>query len=110
MTNKKRKWTTEEDEILVQIVKDNFDNLVKGFNEASIKLNRTVYAVQTRWYQTLSNPESKHYVGSTCFIGFGEKKRYANRKVYVQGHSKQGPEKSNPSLWNKILKFLSTVK
>ncbi len=103
---KYKKWTTEEDEILVKAVKDNFDNLQKGFREVAKELNRTISAVKQRWYSALSNPESKAYVGSSCFIGFGINKHYRNRKNYCAEYSKLEPEKSNPSIWGKILKLL----
>lgn len=103
---KRKKWTTEEDNMIVQAVKDNFDNLQKGFREVAEKLGRTKKAVQYRWYEKLSNPESKAYVGSSCFIGFGIEKCYSNRKNYYEGYSKQEPEKSAPSFWSRILKLL----
>lgn len=103
---KRKKWTAEEDNMIVQAVKDNFDNLQKGFREVAEKLGRTTSAVSSRWYLALSNPESKAYVGSSCFIGFGTEKRYPNRKNYREGYSKQEPEKSAPSFWSRILKLL----
>lgn len=103
---KYKRWTAEEDNMIVQAVKDNFDNLQKGFREVAEKLGRTTRAVSNRWYLALSNPSSKAYVGSSCFIGFGTDKRYLNRKNYREGYSKQEPEKSAPSFWSKILKLL----
>lgn len=103
---KHKKWTAEEDNMVVQAAKDNFDNLQKGFREVAKELGRTTGAVSSRWYLVLSNPESKAYVGSSCFIGFGAEKRYLNRKNYMSGRSKQEPEKSAPSFWGRILKLL----
>lgn len=103
---KRKRWTTEDDEIVIQAVKDNFDNLSKGFREAAAKLNRTYNAVITRWYHVLSNPESKGYMGNSCFIGFSAEKRYINRKVHIEGFTKQEPIKSATSVWKKILKLL----
>lgn len=103
---KHKKWTAEDDKILVEAVKDNFNNLQKGFRKVAEKLDRTTSAVANRWYTALSNPEHKAYVGSSCFIGFSKDKIYKNRKNYCEEYSKHEPEKTAPSLWSKILKLL----
>lgn len=102
----RKRWTHEEDEMLIQAVKDNFDNLIKGFRKVSEITGRTVNGVAYRWYQVLSNPENKNYIGSSCFISFGIEKRYANRKNYYEGFSKQEPKKQSPSLWKRICRIL----
>lgn len=106
MAREIKKWTAEEDNMLVQAVKENPDNLSRGFREVAEKTGRTVGAISFRWYVHLSNPESKHYVGSRCFINMGEKKKYPNRKNYVEGYSNQKPEKSTKTIWRKFLRIL----
>ena len=102
---KHKRWTAEEDKIVIQAVKENFENLSNGFRKASKKLDRTTPAIHYRWYYELSNPESKHYIGSTCFLGFGINKHYSNRKNYYNS-VKVTPVKQSKSLWNKILNIL----
>ena len=61
------------------------------------------------WYQHLSNPESKSYIGGSCFIGVSIEKRYKNRKICTK-KSKQVPEPHKKSLWRKLLKLLGIDK
>ena len=88
MATKKRKWTTEEDELIFKTVRENFYNLQKGFKKLAAKINRTAEAVSQRWYSTLSNPKNKGYVDNVCFVTFGLMNgAYHNRKNYVEGAS-----------------------
>lgn len=106
MARECRKWTAEEDNMIVQAVKNNPDNLSRGFREVAEKTGRTVRAVTFRWYGNLSNPEDKHYVGIRCFVNMGERKKYPNRKNYVEGYSNQKPEKSTKTIWKKFIEIL----
>lgn len=101
----RRRWTSRENEILIEEIKKNFDNLQEAFRIASRKLNRSHKAVQYHWYSCLSNPESKSYIGGTCFIGVSIEKRTRNRKVYTK-KSIQEPKFHKRSLWKKLLSLL----
>ena len=101
----KKRWTEEENELLVQAVKDNFNNLTQAFNQVANTTNRTVKSVSGHWYAELSNPMSKQYIGSVCFIGFSEKKSNINRKNYIPNKSIIKPQGMIKSLWNKIIKL-----
>lgn len=61
---KRTKWTVEEDEILVQAINANPHNKAKKpSREVSEKIGRSAKCCSNRWYQALSNPEHKSYVG-----------------------------------------------
>lgn len=100
-----QRWTKEEDEILVQAIKANPHNKIKAIREVLPKLNdRTESAAAYRWYQVLSNPENKQYVGSIyTMVGYGTK--YVNRTVNREKvHVK--PQKSSKTIWSRIKKIL----
>lgn len=105
MTTKKR-WTEEEDNILVQAIKANPHNLSKVFKELyeTSLSHRTYKAIQYRWYYVLNNPYNKKYVGC-LFTTIGLRSRYDNKKVY-NIKSNTEPVKHKVSIWNKIKSLL----
>lgn len=105
---KKRRWTKEEEDILVQAIKANPHNLQQCFREASTKIDRSKPACEHYWYTVLGNPENKKYVG-TLFIHLGRKSNLVDRKLRyttVGWSTKSTPVKHKVSIWNKILKLL----
>lgn len=99
MTTKK-KWTKEEEEILVQAVKANPHNLSKAFREVAEKLGKTESAVSKQWYNNTR-------VNSVCFVIVSQGKKFKNGKNYVPncGHVKS-PTSSNKTLWKKLKALL----
>lgn len=100
---KRKRWTTEEDKILVQAIKANPHNKEKAFKTAAKKLDRDNHSCKYRWYYYLSNPESKYYVGC-LFTLIGTRSRLDNRtneSKYIT------PVKIKLSLWDRIKSLLS---
>lgn len=100
----KKRWTKEEDEILVQAIKDNFYNKSQTFREVALKINHSKNSCSIRWYKYLSNPYSKHYIGC-CFLTIGRESTLNNRTLNRQCTIIK-PTKSSLTIWNKIKKFL----
>ena len=98
----RRRWTKEEDERLVQVIKDHPHNRTEAFTIASTILNRTVSAISQRWYNVLSNPESTKYTGC-CFTMLGEASSLVNRSMITP---KVVPMDHKPSIWYRIKKLL----
>lgn len=103
MANYKR-WTKEEDEILVQAIKANPHNKAEVFRSLTGKLGRTESAIAYRWYSYLSNPESKHYVGC-MFTLLSVASKLDNRTINREGVHVT-PTKTPKGLWSKIKKLL----
>lgn len=98
--NTKKKWTKEEEEILVQAVKANPHNLSKTFREVAKKLGRTEVAVNLQWYTKIRSR-------SICFVTVSQGKKFKNGKNYVPecGHI-NSPTPSNKTLWEKLKALL----
>lgn len=100
MANTRRRWTEEEDKILVQAIKANPHNKAEAFRQASTEMDRDEKSCANRWYKQLSNEYSKHYVGSLfTMIGYYSRldNRTVNRKdVHIT------PIESSETLWSKI--------
>lgn len=101
MTTKKR-WTKEEDRLLVQAITANPTNIKEALIQVSKTLDRTFYACHFRWYRVLSITQNSTKA-STLFMTVGSKTVYKNRKN-SSSNSTIKPIKSN--LWNTIKKFL----
>lgn len=101
MTRKIRRWTAQEDKILVQAIKANPHNKAKAFKIAAKKLDRDSFSCKNRWYFYLSNPNSKYYVG--CIFMTVSRKSALENRTTVTKYSKTEPIKSN--LWERIKAF-----
>lgn len=99
---KKFKWTAREDKVLVQAIEANPNNKCKAFKLVAEKLKVGESVPKNRWYNHLSNPESKHYVGCKVTL-LSSAVRYDNRtreSKYAQ------PEKMKKSIWQKVKNLL----
>lgn len=101
--NNKRRWTTEEDLILVQAITANPHNLTKVFKEVGNKLGRTTKACKLRWYHTLS-PAKDTAKTKVSFVSIGKDNMLINRKTNYT--SKQETRPISINIWRKIKKFL----
>ena len=89
MTTIRKRWTIEEEQYLIDHLKNYSHNLQKGFLIASQHLNRTPEAISCRWYTKLSKQ-------TPIFMVASSKKAIINRK------NSENTIRSNNSIWNKI--------
>lgn len=98
----KKRWTTEEEEILVQAVAANPHNITEACRYAATKLeDRTSNACYRHWYQVIAPEDNPTKLG-VSFLAVGSKTIYKNRKN--SGSSMVQPEKS--TLWTKIKRLI----
>ena len=103
MTDKKsRRWSDEEDQVLLRHVKANPQNLHRSFMLVSEYLTdagtpRTPTAVQAHWYASLSKKPD-----ALCFFTTSEKHVARNRKNGM-GIA------TNKSIWQRFLRILQSI-
>jgi hypothetical protein len=67
------KYTSEDDKIILNIIRDNPSNLKMCFEEAAEKTGTTSEAIRSRYYKKLRH-------NNVCFIVVGKKHQIANTK------------------------------
>ena len=98
----RKRWTTEENNILVQAITANPHNIKKACRYAATKLEgRTPKACELHWYQAIAPANNTTKLG-VSFLAVGPKTIYKNRKN--SGNSTAQPEKN--TLWTKIKKLI----
>ena len=97
MTKNKR-WTDQEDMIVVSEVKNSPTNLKAAFEAASKKIGRSKTACMCSWYTVLSKDKA-----NACFVTISGKHQALNRK------NGKGV-KSSQSIFTKVLKILGIIK
>lgn len=100
MSNNKR-WTKDEDRVLLESVKASPHNLKQAFKQASSKLDRSVTACSSRWYIELSKRKDAENVAFMCVSA---KKMSVNRKTLSPDNSAEAP-----SLWKRMMNFIKKL-
>lgn len=101
MTTRKR-WTKEEEEILVQAVKANPHNLAEAFRKVAKEIGRTTQTVHHRWYAKMRHT-------SKCFITISSEKQMINGKNYTSRNS-SSPVTTIKTLWEKLKNLINNGK
>ena len=96
-----RRWTEEDDKILVQTIQENPGNIAEACRKASKKLNRTFHATQQHYYTVIS-PARNPTKNGILITMVSPVYQYNNRKN--SGKALTQPRKSN--LWLKIKRFV----
>ena len=94
MARQTRKWTPEEEQVLVNQVRAFPQNMSKCFHIVAETIDRTPLAVSNHWYtKTSKNPEN------LCF--------FTASPVHVSKNRKNGMgEESTQSVWRRLLRIL----
>lgn len=104
MRNSNRKWTPEEDAVLLRYIKAHPQNLRKCFLMVSEHLTdagtpRTPQGVQVHWYTVLSK---KNDANSLCFFTASAKHVSKNRKNGMG-------IPSNSGIWHRLITVLRSL-
>lgn len=99
----KRRFTEEEDRLIISKVNENPSNIAQCLRELSIELDRTFSALQHRWYTVLAKKDTSSKT-NTCFITYGNRNVNPNRKISREGT--QQPKTIKKSKWRRILDII----
>ena len=100
MRNHKKRWTQDEDIVVLDQVRRHADNLSTAFQKAAEMLERKPNAVKVRWYSVLSKKES-----NICFATLSDNKKVANRKVVHKDRDASTSGAVVESWWEKFLSW-----
>lgn len=95
-----RRWTNDEEEVVIQEVAKNPNNLEEAFRRASRKLDRTQGAIHARWHITGLRARS-----GICFATYGKNTINPNRKV-VRANSTDNTGRVTNCIWNRFINLL----
>lgn len=95
-----RKFTPEEDRIIIDAVKKSPQNINKAFILIAPKINRTVDSIRVHYYSRIAKDNS-----NKLFLTVSSRKKYTNYKVQRKG-MKAKPTQTTKSKWRRILDIL----
>lgn len=99
----RRRWTEEEDRVLLSKIRENPGNLKQAFIETAEELGRNPQGVTTRWYKVLA-PKNLNNRANTVFMTYSAQKINCNRKLSYTGTQQPAPVRK--SKWRRILDIL----
>ena len=75
-----RRWTDDEEQVVISKVKANPNNLSKAFEGASSEIGRTVSSIRQCWYTKRRKKDALKDRCGSCFMTYGYKSLNINRK------------------------------
>lgn len=75
-----RRWTNDEEQVIISKVKANPSNLSKAFREASLEIGRSVGSIIQCWYTKRRKKAALKDRCGHCFLTYGGKSLNINRK------------------------------
>lgn len=97
----KRRWTIEEERVLIDQITRRANNVREAFRRTSELIDRTEAACMYHWYMVVSKRKNT----SVCFVTIGHKTRNINRKI-VHAKTTDNTKVTTISWWRKVIKLL----
>ena len=103
----RRRWTKEEDEVILSHVSKKSDNITEALSLAAEQIGRTYRACNIRYYRELTSA-ARSNKNNSVFITSGFSEHMTNRKVTRGGARaiKQSPVVHRESKWKRIIRIL----
>ena len=96
--NQRRRWTNEEEQVLIDQVRQNPGNLQRAFRATSEITDRGLPAVSYRWYHKVKHSE-------TVFMTISTNNTISTNQKNVYNSNTDNTQNS-PSIWQRFLGFL----
>ena len=91
--NQRRRWTNEEEQVLIDQVRQNPGNLARAFRATSDVIGRSSHSIEQRWYGKVRHSE-------TVFMTIGTNTMSVNSK------NGNNPQPVRLPIWRRILNLL----
>lgn len=93
-----RKWTNEEESLLIKRVSESPGNIKKAIEGAARELGRSSSSCSKHWYSAMSNSRA---VKKNSFLVIGSKTHHGGRKIYNTA------VKNPPGLFRRIINAIA---
>ena len=98
MNQKKKRWTNEEEQVLIDQVRQNPSNLSNAFRATSKIIGRSEGTIRYYWYH-------KVRLSNTVFMTISSNTNYPNRKI-SRDNTVNNTKCIRLSIWRRILALL----
>ena len=98
-----KKWTEEEEQVIIDELIKNPENITECFFEVSKKIDRTPGAINNHWYTVVSRKPGVNVYGTLSHNNYAR-----NRKLGQGVKNKKGKRgvPITPSFWNRFINMI----
>lgn len=96
-----RKWTEDEEKVVISKIEENPNNLQKAFREASLEIGRAPAAIEYRWYQGGLRERS-----GKLFMTYGRKETLNSNRKNVSSNTSDNTIRTRKGKWRRVLDIL----
>lgn len=96
-----RKWTEDEEKVVISKIEENPNNLQRAFREASLEIDKTPAAIGWRWYKGGLRERS-----GKLFMTYGRKGTLNSNRKNVSSKTSDNTIRTRKSKWKRILDIL----
>jgi hypothetical protein len=89
----RRRWTSEEEQVLIDQLRINPSNLARAFRNTSNITGRSPHSIEQRWYSKVRHSEA-------VFMTIGARNMSVNSKI------SNSPQPVSVPIWRRILRLL----
>lgn len=98
-----RKWTEDEEKVVISKIEENPNNLQKAFREASLEIGRTPAAIGYKWYKGKGGLREK---SDKLFMTYGRKGTLNSNRKNVSSNTSDNTIRIRKSKWRRVLDIL----